>query len=144
MKTRVKKFSELTVAEFYQIAQLRIAVFVVEQTCPYQEVDAVDEQAIHFWLEAEDQTVLAYARIYEENGIVHFGRVLVRESMRGQQLGRKLVDEVLQWIKEHFPHQTIQIGAQAHLQSFYESFGFQPSSEVYLEDDIPHLDMIIE
>lgn len=136
-----KAFADLSVSEFYQIAQLRVAVFVVEQNCPYQEIDELDPVAWHVWLTAEDGEIAAYGRVYEKQGSSHLGRVLVNKAYRGQHLGNRLVEELLAVAQEQFPQVPVVIGAQAHLQKFYGSFGFQPVSEVYLEDGIPHIQM---
>ncbi|WP_165005197.1 MULTISPECIES: GNAT family N-acetyltransferase [unclassified Enterococcus] len=141
MEYRVKKLDELTTLEFCRIVQERIAVFVVEQNCPYQEVDAVDEWAWHTYLEDEDGTILAYTRIYEEADAIHFGRVLVNQKYRKDGLGRQIVQQTIETIEEKYPEMPILIGAQEYLRSFYESFGFEAVSDVYLEDDIPHIDM---
>ncbi|MDA9461224.1 ElaA protein [Enterococcus mundtii 3F] len=141
MKHYVKKFAELTTAEFYAIVKERIAVFVVEQNCPYQEVDEIDEIAWHTYFKDEDGTILAYTRIYTEDDTVHFGRVLVNQAHRKSGLGQKIVEQTLAVIEANAPGRPIVIGAQEYLRSFYESFGFQAISEVYLEDGIPHLDM---
>ncbi|EOL49287.1 GNAT family acetyltransferase [Enterococcus phoeniculicola ATCC BAA-412] len=142
MEYTVKTFDELTTVEFYQLIKTRIAVFVVEQNCAYQEVDALDPVAWHTYLRNGEE-ICAYTRVYKSNDGVHIGRVLVKEDYRNQQLGRKIVQLTLDWIQSVFPNTPIIIGAQAHLQNFYRTFGFQPTSEVYLEDDIPHIDMEI-
>ncbi|MFV0559932.1 MAG: GNAT family N-acetyltransferase [Enterococcus sp.] len=141
MNYLVKPFDELTIQEFYKIIQARIAVFVVEQKCPYQEVDAIDEQALHTYLTDETGEIIAYTRIYTEGGAVHFGRVLVAKNYRHQGLGKTIVAKTLEAIHEFFPDSPIIIGAQSHLQEFYQQFGFEAISDVYLEDDIPHIDM---
>lgn len=141
MDVTVKSFAELTTQEFYQIVKERVKVFVVEQNCPYQEVDEVDPEALHTYFADEKGAILAYTRIYQEAGTIHFGRVLVTESQRGTGLGKAIVAATLAVIAERFPEQPVVIGAQAYLQDFYQSFGFQAISEVYLEDDIPHIDM---
>ncbi|HIY58522.1 MAG TPA: GNAT family N-acetyltransferase [Candidatus Tetragenococcus pullicola] len=140
MQVKIKAFNELNTKEYHQLLFLRVAVFVVEQNCPYQEVDAIDLQAMHLWLEEEGRPV-AYARVYEEDGHVHFGRVLVEQASRHQGLGKKLLDEVLQWVRKNKPNQSILISAQYYLRHFYGSFGFQESSSVYLEDGIKHIEM---
>ncbi|MGM0138275.1 ElaA protein [Enterococcus sp. DIV0755b] len=141
MEYIVKNFNELTTKEFYQIAKERVAVFVVEQNCPYQEIDETDEVALHTYFLSENGEIAAYTRIYSENETVHFGRVLVTKAFRKTGLGKKVVAKTLAVIAEKFPNQKVVIGAQAYLQDFYGEFGFQAISEVYLEDDIPHIDM---
>lgn len=144
MDYHVKEFSALTTKEFYEIVKLRISVFVVEQTCFYQEVDQNDEQAIHTWLQ-EGEDIVGYTRIYTEpDGTVTFGRVLIHPTYRGQKLGNTLLEKTMQVVAENYPDQPIVIGAQAHLVDFYGAFGFEPISDVYLEDDIPHIKMIKE
>ncbi|KAF1295147.1 acetyltransferase [Enterococcus sp. JM4C] len=142
MSYHVRTFDELTTAELFEIYQTRVAVFVVEQNCPYQEVDEIDPIAWHTYI-GSSQDVQAYTRVYLSDGAVHMGRVLVKAAYRKQQLGKKVVQLTLDWIKANFPNQPIVIGAQAHLQDFYGAFGFETTSDVYLEDDIPHIDMEI-
>ncbi|PIT51383.1 GNAT family N-acetyltransferase [Snodgrassella alvi] len=136
----VKPFSELSTKEFYEIAKLRIAVFVVEQICPYQEIDAYDEQAVHIWMQ-EGQTIIGYARIIDQDTTVTFGRVIIHPSHRGKKLGNQLLEKTLAVIKTQMPDKPIVISAQAHLIDFYGAYGFVPVSDVYLEDDIPHIRM---
>lgn len=143
MDYQVKTFEELTVTEFYELIKTRIDVFVVEQNCAYPEVDEVDPVAWHTYLKNGEE-ICAYTRVYRSEDGVHIGRVLVKEGYRNQQLGRKIVQLTLDWVQTTFPKTTIIIGAQAHLQSFYHEFGFEPISEVYLEDNIPHIDMDIQ
>lgn len=140
MNYNVKEFSELSTKEFYEIAKLRIAVFVVEQACPYQEIDVYDEQAIHTWLQ-EDQEIVGYTRIIDQGETVTFGRVIIHPANRGKKLGNYLLEKTLAVIETKFPNKPIVIGAQAHLTDFYGAYGFEPISAVYLEDDIPHVQM---
>ncbi|MGO3728709.1 MAG: GNAT family N-acetyltransferase [Enterococcus viikkiensis] len=139
----IKTTDQLSSQELLTILQARTAVFVVEQNCPYQEVDEIDREAIHVCLMEQDK-LQAYARIYETSNGIHFGRVMVVKEFRGHQLGRKLVAETLEAIEERFPQRSVIISAQAHLIDFYQSFGFTACSEIYLEDDIPHMDMRLE
>lgn len=140
MDYHVKEFSNLTTKEFFDIAKLRTAVFVVEQNCPYQEIDDVDEYAIHTWLQ-EEQAIVGYTRIIDNGETVSFGRVLINPNYRKQGLGNLLLEKTLNVISEKYPDRPIIIGAQAHLTDFYGRFGFKEISEVYLEDDIPHVKM---
>lgn len=142
MNHYVKKFPELSVQEFYEIVKERIAIFVVEQDCPYQEVDEIDLVALHHFYEVDGE-VVAYNRIYADDA-VHIGRVIVKPAYRKQKLGRQLMEDSLAIIADVYPEQPIEISAQAHLQKFYESVGFTTVSDVYLEDDIPHVKMVIE
>jgi ElaA protein len=138
----IKPFEELTARELHLIYKERTAVFVVEQTCPYQEVDDTDLVSIHFWKQAEDR-LLAYARLIPELDNVRIGRVLVPHGERTHGYGQELMQVVLEYAKTHFSGLPIHAQAQAYLHDFYASFGFRPVSDIYLEDDIPHIDMII-
>lgn len=140
MEYKVKEFTKLTTKEFLEIVKLRIAVFVIEQNCPYQEVDDVDEFAWHTWLQ-EGSDIIGYTRIIDKGDTVSFGRVLVNPDYRGKKLGNKLLEETLKVIEDKYPNRPIIIGAQAHLTNFYGTFGFEEISDVYLEDDIPHIHM---
>lgn len=140
----IKETNELTPLELLTIMAARVAVFVVEQDCPYQEVDAKDQTARHVML-LQDGELVAYARIIRHDDGVHisFGRVLVVAKARRQHLGRQLVQATLAEIHRLYPNQGVLIQAQAYLQNFYASFGFKPVSATYLEDGIPHLDMLL-
>lgn len=140
MEYKVKTFEELTTKEFYELTKLRISVFVVEQNCPYQEIDQIDEQALHTWL-SKDEVIVGYTRIFERDNEVTFGRVLVNPDYRRKKIGNHLLKQTLKVIECKYPNKTIIIHAQAHLVDFYAFFGFKVISEIYLEDDIPHVDM---
>ena len=140
-------FAELTTVQLYELLQLRVEVFVVEQNCPYPELDGKDclPETLHL-LGVNDQGELqAYARLlapgvsYAE---VSIGRVLVRDSARGQGIANQLMQQALSECQRVWPAQAIQIGAQQYLAQFYQQFGFQLVSEMYLEDGIPHVDML--
>lgn len=140
---QAKKFDELSTSELFEIYHARTAVFVVEQNCPYQEVDDKDLQAVHFF--AKNANILtAYCRLIPSDNGVHIGRVLVAKENRGSGLARELVQKAMDYSREHFPMQPIHAQAQSYLQEFYESFGLKAMSCVYLEDGIPHLDMVWE
>ena len=141
----LKTFDQLTNNELYNILKERTAVFVVEQNCPYLEVDGKDLQSYHLYIEENDE-IIAYLRIlprgvsYEELSI---GRVLVKKEHRGKKLGHQLMAFALQFIQNELNETTIKIQAQAYLLNFYASFGFQAISEIYLDDNIPHIDMLL-
>lgn len=138
----VRQTNELTPRELVTIFKERTRVFVVEQTCYYQEVDDEDYQCFHVRI-LDDQTneLMAYARIMPKKDSVTFGRVLVVEKFRRQGLGNKLLKAVLDYISTHFPGLDVEIEAQAYLTKFYGSFGFKQTSEIYLLDNIPHCQM---
>ncbi|QLB19531.1 GNAT family N-acetyltransferase [Mannheimia granulomatis] len=143
MLWHTKGFDELTTLELFDIYKLRTAVFVVEQNCPYQEVDDKDLQAVHFFAKNANN-LTAYCRLIPSDDGVHLGRVLVAKEARGSGLARELVQKAMDYSREHFPAQPIHAQAQSYLQGFYDSFGFKAVSDMYLEDGIPHLDMVWE
>ncbi|AKS41357.1 Putative acyltransferase [Wenzhouxiangella marina] len=142
---QLRTFEQLDVASLYRLIQARVAVFVVEQTCPYQELDGRDDQSIHIWAEDENLKVLAYARLlppglsYAEPSI---GRVLTSAAGRGCGLGRELMQRALAECESRYPGQGVRISAQQYLEDFYRGLGFRTVRGPYLEDDIPHLEML--
>lgn len=140
---QLKTFEQLTTHELYQIYKLRCDVFIVEQACAYPEVDEHDLICYHGMKWEKDQLV-AYYRLIPGQPHPHLGRVVVNPNFRSNGQGRELVTQAIQESRRLFPEQALHAQAQAYLQSFYESFGFTPISKVYLEDDIPHLDMILD
>ncbi len=143
MELRIKHFSQLTTTELYRIIQARIAIFVIEQTCPYQELDNKDLDAWHIWYEDADG-VAAYCRVldkgvsYENEGSI--GRVITVK--RGCGLGYKVMMEAIRVAEEKYSQTSLRISAQQYAQGFYEKCGFVRVSEPYLEDDIPHIQML--
>lgn len=141
---KINAFDELTVQQLYTYLQLRVNVFVVEQKCPYPELDGYDEKAYHLAY-LENEKLLAYARILPP-GVkydrISIGRVIVSEEVRGRGFAKELMKESLVFIQKNWPNQEVQLQAQTHLRSFYGSFGFDPISEDYDEDGIPHVDMV--
>ena len=137
----IKPFKELTLHELYSFLKLRVDIFVVEQNCPYPELDGADEKAIHLYIK-EDDGVIAYLRIIpSKTGTARIGRVVTKIEHRGKGLSSQLMKRAMEYIREHYPEDTMILSAQEHLQDYYGSFGFKPVSEVYLEDGIPHVDM---
>ena len=128
----------------YRILALRADVFVVEQTCAYQDLDGKDEHAIWVWAEDENGTVHATARLlpagisYKE---ISIGRVCTSMESRRTGLGKLLMEECLNQCEHIWGKQTITISAQQYLLKFYNELGFIEEGEMYLEDDIPHLKM---
>lgn len=142
MNFTVKPFPELTTAELHAIYTARVAVFVVEQACSYQEVDAQDLTALHIFAE-QNGAVIAYCRLIPHGDSVHLGRVLVLPERRAEKLGRKIVAFAMDYARAHFPQCSVYAQAQTYLHDFYASFGFIAQSESYLEDNIPHMDMLL-
>lgn len=136
-------FSDLTVSQLYALLALRSDVFVVEQHCPYLDIDGKDMYALHL-LGMEDEELVAYIRLFpptEIENYVEFGRVVTAKSARDKGHGKRLLKELLNYCQTHFPDITIQCSAQHYLKKFYESFGFETYGEIYEEDGIPHIAM---
>ncbi len=128
----------------HDIMRLRVDAFVVEQNCAYPELDGLDEQAIHIIGQDADGTVAAYCRILspKEDGLPHIGRVVVAPAYRAQGHGRELMREAIIAAQLYFKDERSAVAAQAHLQRFYESLGYQAIGAAYLLDGIPHVDMV--
>lgn len=133
-----KRFADLTPAELYGLLKLRVDVFVVEQTCPYPELDGRDTEpgTVHVWIE-DDGVPVSCIRLLENGEDRAIGRVATAMSARGQGLSAQLVARGLQLCAGR----TVEIGAQAYLEAWYGRFGFVRSGVDYLEDGIPHLPM---
>ncbi len=140
-----KHFSELSASELYEIVRARIAVFVVEQTCPYQELDGKDLNAYHVVLRDENE-IAAYCRVLDR-GVSYenepsIGRVIT--IRRGTGCGLIVMREGIRIAQEKYGARAIRISAQKYAKGFYEKCGFRQVSEEYLEDDIPHIQMLWE
>ena len=137
--------SELDVHQLYEILRLRSEVFVVEQQCPYQDVDGQDLYADTCHLLAwSDGQLVAYLRLLDpstQDGDVVIGRVITAASARGTGLGHTLLSNALEQAAQRWPQVPIQLSAQAHLQGYYGRYGFIAQGEEYLEDNIPHIAM---
>ena len=143
----IQTFNNLSAQQLFDVLQLRVNVFVVEQQCAYPELDEFDRNAKTRHLcgcEASGQ-LIAYARILPP-GLrfpeVNLGRFVVRKEARGQGVGHQLLREALREIESSWPGSGIRISAQDYLQKFYEQYGFVRVSDVYLEDGIAHVDMV--
>jgi ElaA protein len=135
---------ELTAREWHEVGVLRQSVFIVEQTCPYPDLDEHDPHSAHLLGFDAAGELVAYLRLvppgrkYAEPSL---GRIVTRSSARGTGLGRPLVQEGLDEHVRRYPGLANTIGAQARLTEFYRSLGFEPFGDTYLEDDIVHIDM---
>ena len=140
---KIKSFENLSVNELYDILRLRSAIFVVEQNCVYLDLDGKDKQALHLFGEFEGK-IVAHSRLFK-SGIsfdnASIGRVVVDANYRDRKWGHDLMRQAIAGIQSHFGENKITIGAQLYLKKFYESHGFVQTSEMYLEDDIPHIEM---
>jgi ElaA protein len=140
-----KKFDNLTPNELYSVLQLRNEVFVVEQNCVFQDADNKDQDSHHLmgW---DNKMLVAYSRIVPP-GIAYdlypsIGRVVTSPKMRKTGIGKILMQQSIEELQKLFGESSIKLGAQLYLKTFYESFGFVQSSDVYMEDGIPHIEMI--
>ena len=140
---KIKPFNELTVAELYNVLQLRSEVFVVEQNCVYQDIDGKDSKALHV-IGTFDGSIVAYARLfapgyYFDNASI--GRVVINANYRDRKWGHSLMQAAISGIKDYYGQDIITISAQLYLKKFYEGHGFIQEGDEYLEDDIPHIRM---
>jgi ElaA protein len=143
---KIKRFEALSIQDLYSLLQLRSEVFVVEQNCVYQDIDYKDQKAIHLLGELEGK-IVAYARLFQPKDYFEkasIGRVVVDSNYRALKLGHDLMKKAIQAISDEFNETQITISAQLYLKHFYESHGFVQTSDMYLEDDIPHIEMKIE
>lgn len=143
MKIEIKKFEELTLKEFYDIAKIRSDIFVVEQNCIYNDLDDKDQEAIHIMLKDKNE-IKAYLRVLKP-GVSYsdasLGRVAVVKSARRNGFAQQVVKEGIKYIVQNFKDNKITIGAQEYLTEFYKNLGFEIISDTYLEDGIKHIDM---
>lgn len=143
MKRYVKKFNELSNDELFEIFKLRISVFVVEQNCAYQDIDDYDKKALHLFFKEEDK-IIAYLRILPENTVfneVSIGRVI--SVKRRQGIASELLDYAVKTAFEYYKTDIIMVEAQVYAKKLYENRGFKQISEEFLEDDIPHINMVL-
>lgn len=144
MQLHIKTFRELTTDELYKLLRLRVSVFVVEQECPYMELDGRDQAALHLWLEDKDG-VQAYLRVMDrgaESAYVSIGRVIAVKRRRG--LGSRILSEGIRAARERFGAEKIYLEAQVYAKGLYEKQGFRVISEPFLEDGIPHVKMLLD
>ena len=144
MEIKIVSFSELSTDELYALLKLRAKVFVVEQDCVYQDLDGLDKKAVHL-LGVEGENLIGYARLlspgqyYKEAAV---GRVVTHPKVRGQGMGKVVFQEALNQAQKRFPGAGVRIMAQSYLIKFYEGFGFVVVSDEFLEDGLPHVEML--
>lgn len=142
---QTKHFNDLTVNEYWEILHLRIEIFVVEQDCPYQDVDEKDKVSYHIFGRDTLGKVIATSRIlpqgvsYDE---ISIGRVALKKEARGKGIADEMIIETFKFIENQFGINPIRISAQTYLLNFYGKHGFKQVGEGYLEDDIPHIEMV--
>lgn len=148
MEFKCVSFYRLNLDEIYACMALRQEVFVVEQDCPYLDADGKDQDAWHLMGFDEEGDLLAYSRLlpkgisYEKYASI--GRVVTSQKVRGKGVGITLMEASKKWCKQLFPNDPIKISAQTYLLKFYTNLGFESVGEEYLEDNIPHIGMILK
>jgi len=144
LTVKTKYFNELTTTELYNLLQLRSAVFVVEQNCVYQDIDGKDKDALHV-IGVKNNTIVAYTRIFKPGDYFNetsIGRVVVAQNERQHKYGYKIMTASIEAAKDIFNETKIKLSAQIYLKQFYNNLGFIEKGEEYLEDGIPHIEMI--
>lgn len=141
----LKHWDELSTSELYEVIALRIRVFIIEQNCPYQDADGKDMKSYHLFATDSDGRCVAYLRLvqpgvsYDEWSI---GRVATDLSVRQTGLGKVMMGKAVAWLKDQHNNPAVRISAQTYLLRFYEGFGFQRTGKAYMEDNIPHEEMV--
>ncbi len=146
MKISIYKYEELGIDKLYEILKLRSEVFVVEQNCPYQDLDNKDKKAIHV-IGEENNKIIAYTRIFKKGEFFKnssIGRVLVKKKYRKKEYGKKIMVKSIEKIKQNPKEEKIELSAQKYLTKFYKDLGFEKKGKEYLEDNIPHIKMILK
>lgn len=144
MEIKVLKFEEFSLQTLYEALQLRAEVFVVEQNCPYQDVDGKDQKALHV-LGYQDSKLVAYTRLFKPGDYFErasIGRVIVKKNYRKYGYGKDIMNASIAVLEKDFQASEIEISAQVYLKKFYNDLGFKEFGEGYLEDDIPHIRML--
>ena len=139
---QIERFEGISNRLLYEILALRSEIFVVEQTCVYQDIDGLDPSSFHI-IGMDNSTLVSYARIVppSDKKDLSVGRVIIRKEMRGRQIGHELMQQCLHCCSVHFPGQKITMSAQKHLENYYGKHGFIKKGDPYLEDGIPHVHM---
>ncbi len=143
---KIKSYNELSHEELYDILRIRAKIFVVEQNCPYNDLDNKDNIAKHV-IGKDGNKIIAYARIFKEGDFykknTSIGRILVCVEKRKKKIGNTLVEKSINFCKKNYPGKEIKISAQSHLKIFYQKLGVVYKGETYLEDGIPHCSMYL-
>ena len=144
-RVRRRRFSDLTTEELYALLMLRQNVFVVEQSCLYTDIDNKDQTASHLLAVDTRDCLVGCCRIHlpnEQHSEAVISRVVTAADVRGRKLGHRLIREATDFCKSQAPRSAVRLAAQSHLIGFYQQHGFQPAGAEYIEDGIPHVDMI--
>lgn len=141
-----KHFNDLSNRELYDMLQLRAEIFVVEQTCIYNDLDGLDKEAVHLIVKKEEEIVGCSRLLQPGTRFPDYsiGRVVVKKNMRGTGLGIRMMEEAKKYMIEKWNAESIKVSAQKYLQKFYEDLGFLVVTKEYLEDGIPHVGMVFQ
>ena len=143
----IQAYTELNLDDFHDIIALRIKIIVIEQDCPYQDLDGNDKLAFHLYFKDEKNQIVAATRILPQNiayDEVSIGRVVVDKSSRGTGLGHELMEQSMVFVQSQFGAADVRLSAQKHLENYYEKHGFKSTGKEYLEDGIPHVEMLFK
>ena len=146
MKITTYTYQQLSKEKLYQIIRLRLEVFVLEQNCIYQDLDNKDQKAIHLVGEEEGK-VIAYTRLFKKGDYFEnasIGRVIVKKESRKKDYGKIIMQKSIKELKNEYNEENIEISAQKYLIKFYDDLGFKKIGEEYLEDNIPHIKMVLK
>ena len=146
MKITTYTYRQLSKEKLYQIIRLRLEVFVLEQNCIYQDLDNKDQKAIHLVGEEEGK-VIAYTRLFKKGDYFEnasIGRVIVKKESRKKDYGKIIMQKSIEELKNEYNEENIEISAQKYLIKFYDDLGFKKIGEEYLEDNIPHIKMVLK
>lgn len=146
LKIRIKSFNELDLDQLYDLLRLRSEVFVVEQNCVYQDIDNKDQKAYHV-LAYKNKELVGYTRIFKPGDYFNeasIGRVVVSKKERLHNYGNEIMKISIEFIRVQLHAKTIKLSAQTYLKRFYNNLGFIETGADYLEDDIPHIAMILK
>ena len=143
MEIAAKQYSGLTLDELYRILQMRSSVFMLEQRIICMDMDEVDKRAVHFMGIVEGY-IIAYLRLYHEDGCIKIGRVLTLKEHRGQGHGKMLMDAAVAYAQRAFPGLPIKLHSQCQVIAFYESCGFKVCSDEFLEEGVRHREMLYD
>lgn len=143
MKYEFKHFNQLTNHELYDLLRLRAEIFVVEQTCIYNDLDGLDKEATHLIVKKNDE-IIATSRLLKPGTRFpdySIGRVVVKKEQRGNELGKRMMEKAIRFMLAEWGAKTIKVSAQKYLEKFYNDLGFEFFTDDYLEDGIPHVGM---
>ena len=147
IEKNVAHYSQLNIDHFHDIIALRIKIFVIEQDCPYQDLDGKDKVGYHLFYTNNKDEVVAATRILPQNisyAEVSIGRVVVDKDCRGLGLGDLIMKESMNFVQAEFGQVNVRLSAQKHLENYYGKHGFKSTGKEYLEDGIPHVEMLYE